>query len=129
VKTKLQKRQEQYQEVEKLIQATDPKILLACADKCDGHSIFKHTMFVELGLDEKIVMYVAKKHNSMPGDPKGTIFSSQDGQALLHCFGVYALQLLTLIAGAFDDVQWEGALGRGTEAERIKEALHKKFSD
>jgi hypothetical protein len=85
-------------------------------------------MFLDQGLDERIVKHIARTHTSAAsGDPKHDITSTQDGRPIEQCYGVYGLQFLGLIAGAFD-LEWEGALGRGTEARRIQEAIHKHFS-
>jgi len=123
------KKQNQYREVEQLILDTDPMILLECCNRCDGHTIFKHQMFLELGLDERITKFIAQTHTSAAnGDPKHDITSTQDGRPIEQCYGVYGLQFLRLIANAFD-LEWEGALGRGTEARRMQEAIQKHFSD
>jgi hypothetical protein len=67
-----------------------------------------------------VVKHLARVHRS-DGTPKGAIFVR--GQPVKRLEGVYGLELLRFLADALD-VQYTHAFGRGTEAARIRQALH-----
>ena len=101
------------------------KVVLACIDICDGHTIFPPDEFIKLGAPKELIDRVCKVHESNLDNPKGTIFNDAGGVIPL-LKGVYGLQLLRIIANDLN-VHYDSAFGRGTEARRIKEAIHKEL--
>lgn len=102
-----------------LVKQCGPEAILRAASLCDGHTIFVPKAFVDAGLPTEVVEHLTTSHAS-DGSPKGTIFVS--GRAVQELRGVYGLDLLRFLALALG-VDYPRALGRGTEAANIRDAL------
>ena len=48
----------------------DPKIVLAAADICDGHTIFNPEAFVEVGVPQSLIDRCTSTYKSDFSDPK-----------------------------------------------------------
>lgn len=117
-------RRKKYAHVVQLICETSPDVILKAAALCDGHSILKPEAFTDAGLHNDVVEYLTATYKS-DGTPKGTIYVA--GKVVEELQGVYGLEVLKFIAGALG-VEYEGKFGRGSQAEAIKQALHRHFS-
>ena len=113
-----------YQRAIDLLKQCTPETILAAADRCDGHTIFKPEAFLDAGMPHEVVELQTRRHGS-DGSPKGTIFV--DGQPVDALTGVYGLDLLRFLASALG-VEYRSAFGRGTEARHIQAALHLHFA-
>lgn len=116
-------RQKQYQKLIDQVRSLPAEIVLAAADRCDGHTIFKPRAFLDAGLPREIVDHLTCTHGS-DGSPKGTIYVH--GQAVERLSGIYGLELLRFLASALG-VEYAPKLGRGSEAREIQAALHRHF--
>jgi hypothetical protein len=101
----------------------DPKIVLAAADICDGHTIFNPEAFLEIGVPQELVARCTDIYESNFGDPKHTI-SGPDGKPVPAMEGVYGLDALASMVRDFE-LTYEPKLGRGFQARVYQEALHK----
>lgn len=110
--------------LKKILQKTDPKVILACADICDGHTIFKPEAFTEEGLDESVVDYFCRNH--VGGSHYKEQIEDNDGNPVSHTTGVYGLTMLDAFARLLE-VEYEPKLGRGSQARSIQKALHEKL--
>lgn len=97
--------------------------MLAAADICDGHTIFKPEAFLEVGVPQELVARCTNAYESDFSDPKYTI-SGPDGKPVNQMHGVYGLDMLSSMIRDFD-IQTETKFGRGSQAQVWKEALHK----
>lgn len=113
-----------YQQLVEQVRALPRETILAAANRCDGHTIFKPQAFLDAGLLQAIVDYVTQTYRS-DGSPKGTIFV--DGRAVEELAGIYGLDLLRFLAAALG-VEYAGAIGRGFQARHIQEALKRHFA-
>jgi hypothetical protein len=112
-----------YEQAAACIRALPPEVILRAAALCDGHGILKPSALIETGLSEQVVTHMTRVYHS-DGSPKGTIFVR--GRPVKQLEGVCGLHLLRFLAEALD-VQYTRAFGRGTEAARIRQALHEHF--
>jgi hypothetical protein len=104
----------------------DPKIVLAAADICDGHTIFKPEAFLEVGVPQALVDRCTDIYESNFDDPKHTI-SGPDGKPVNQMKGVYGLDALESMVRDFalpHDVKF----GRGFQARIYQEVLHKHLA-
>jgi len=106
-----------------VVRALPRETVLATANRCDGHTIFKPQAFLDAGLPSEIVDHFTRRHNS-DGLPKTTIYVA--GQPVEELTGVYGLHLLRFLANALG-VEYASALGRGTEARHIQAVLQRHF--
>lgn len=83
----------------------------------NGWEIWHPEMFTEMGFSEKSLPI--REHRS-DGSPKGTI--TNGGEILKSVKGVYNLDFLYRL-GAFLDADYEGKLGRGSQARAITAAV------
>ena len=113
-----------YVKLIELVKALPPEVILAAANICDGHTIFKPEAFIKAGLPDGVVDHLTREYRSDTSDPKSTLFV--DGQVVKSLTGVYGLQMLRFLASALD-VEYRAALGRGFEAQNILAALHGRF--
>ena len=100
-----------------------PKQILACVDLCDGWTIFKPEKFIERGLPEAGVHNFVSTQKS-DGSAKGSITDLETGKLVDEMSGIYGLDFLSMVARALD-VEYEGKIGRGFQAQTIKRAMHK----
>lgn len=101
----------------------DPKIVLAAADICDGHTIFDPQAFLDAGVPQELVDRCTSIYESDFSNPKYTI-SGPDGKPVNQMRGVYGLDALASMVRDFN-LQCAAKLGRGFQAQVWKEALHK----
>ena len=101
----------------------DPKIVLAAADICDGHTIFEPQAFLDVGVPQELVDRCTTTHESDFSNPKYTI-SGPDGKPVEQLRGIYGLDALASMVRDFD-LKYEPKLGRGFQAEVWKDALRK----
>ena len=101
----------------------DPKIVLAAADICDGHTIFDPQAFVEVGVPQELVDRCTSIYESDFSDPKYTI-SGPDGKPVNQMKGIYGLDALGSMVRDFD-LEYPLKMGRGFQARVYQEALHK----
>ena len=113
-------------DVTALVRGLDPAVILRAAALCDGHGILAPEAFTAVGLPQAVVAQLTVAHRSDPAHPKATIF--RDGQAVASVTGVCGLQMLTFLAGCLG-VEYRHCLGRGFQAEAIRDALHRRFED
>ena len=106
-----------------LVRQCDPKVILAAAGHCDGHSIMSPQAFLDAGLPADVVAHLTRTYKS-DGSPKGTLFVA--GQPVKQLEGVYGLDMLRFLGVALD-VEYRQALGRGFEAANIRTALIEHF--
>lgn len=104
----------------------DTAILRSCVNLCDGHTIFAPAAFTDLGFPQDLIDRFTTVHTSDTSNPKATIFTPTGVADSLK--GVYGLSFLYGVAGALG-VQYEGKLGRGSQAHAIQFALGKYFSE
>ena len=103
------------------IRATPKEVLTKCLEGVDGWTIFTTDKFLKAGLDPEIVAAFTERH--MSGDtPKETIF--KEGEAVGSMIGVYGLDVLRAIAGAFGISSYK--MGRGSHARHLLEQLLEK---
>lgn len=98
-------------------------VVLAAADICDGHTIFKPEAFLEVGVPQELVDRCTNVYESDPGDYKQCIFGP-DGKMVNQMHGVYGLGVLDSMIRDFK-IDAEPKLGRGFQAEVWKDALRK----
>lgn len=98
-------------------------VVLAAADICDGHTIFKPEAFLEVGVPQELVDRCSHVYESNLGNYKETIFGP-DGKPVNQMSGVYGLDALASMIRDFG-LETEQKLGRGFQARVWQEALHK----
>jgi len=103
------------------VRELDGAVILKAAALCDGHGIVDPAAFHAVGLPDPIVRQLTVKHESDLRDPKATIY--RDGQPVGSVEGVYGLDMLRFLAGSLG-VTYRSCLGRGFQAQAIREALH-----
>ena len=95
----------------------------------DGHTIWKPSFvpFSDLGLDASDKKRLVQTYKSDTSDPKSTIF--RDGKIVKDCEGVYALSLISAIAGKLG-VGDTGSflMGRGSRARALCAAILAKLN-
>lgn len=101
------------------IRKTDPSVIRACIEICDGWEVWKAETFVEKGLDKRIVEVVTEDHQS-DGSYKGSMW--KNGEMVPTARGVYGPRLLWTIVEAYG-LKVRGALGRGTQAAILRDAI------
>lgn len=101
-------------------------VVLAAADICDGHTIFKPEAFLEVGVPQELVDRCTEIHESNFENPKYTI-SGPDGKPVNHMKGVYGLDALASMIRDLD-LTAPDKLGRGSQAQAWKEAIHAHFN-
>lgn len=101
-------------------------VVLAAADICDGHTIFKPEAFLEVGVPQELVDRYTQTFESDFSDHKSTIFDPL-GKAVNKMRGVYGLNMLSGIIRDFN-LDARRMLGRGFQAQVWKEALHKHLT-
>jgi len=101
-------------------------VVLAAADVCDGHTIFKPEAFLEVGVPQELVDRCTTVHESDFSDPKYTI-SGPDGKPVNQMAGVYGLDALESMIRDFGIVS-PTKLGRGSQARVWQEELHKHLA-
>lgn len=101
-------------------------VVLAAADICDGHTIFKPEAFLEVGVPQELVDRCTSIHESDFSDPKYTI-SGPDGKPVNQMAGIYGLDALSSMIRDFG-LETEQKLGRGFQARVWQEALHNHLS-
>ena len=101
----------------------DPKIVLAAADICDGHTIFNPEAFVEVGVPQSLIDRCTSTYKSDFSDPKYTI-SGADGNPVEEMSGIYGLDMLESMVRDFG-LRCAVKFGRGFQARIYQEALHK----
>jgi hypothetical protein len=107
-----------------LLRTLPGPVILQATDLCTGHNILKPAAMTEAGIPESVVTCLIRTYRS--GEtPKESLFV--DGQRVETLQGIWGLDALRFFAGALD-VEYEQALGRGTEAARIRTALHRRFA-
>ena len=117
-------KQKDYQKLIEQVRALPAETILAAADQCDGHTIFKPQAFIDVGLPQSVVDHCTTTHSS-DGSPKGTIFV--EGHPVKELSGVYGLDLLRFLANALG-VDYAAAIGRGFEAWNIQTALRQRLA-
>lgn len=105
----------------------DPKIVLAAADICDGHTIFKPEAFAEVGVPQDLIDRCSSTYRSDFSDPK-YIISGPDGNPVVEMQGIYGLDMLESMVRDFG-LRCEAKLGRGFQARVYQEALHKHLDN
>jgi hypothetical protein len=88
-------------------------VILQAAGLCTGHNILKPEAIIVAGIPESVVTCVTR-----------TFSSGESPKESLE--GIWGLAAIRFFAGAFD-VAYAEAFGRGTEAARIRAALHLHF--
>lgn len=100
------------------------ELILKAANSVDGHTIWKPSKFVDMGIPAALVATVTYAHKSdMSNGPKGMIFDP-DGNVFASCAGVYGLDLLRAICADFK-VEYRQCMGRGFQAQAMQAALAK----
>ncbi len=113
-----------YKKLIEQVRSLPGETILAAANRCDGHTIFKPEAFLDAGLPKDVVEHLTRTHGS-DGSPKGTIFVK--GEPVKELAGVYGLDMLRFLADALG-VKYTPAMGRGFEAQNICAAL-KQYVD
>lgn len=103
------------------IRKTEPSVIKACIEICDGWTVWKLEAFTEKGLDKRIVDVVTEDHES-DGSYKGSMWDTKTGEYVPEARGVYGPSLLWLFKEAFK-LKVRGALGRGTQAAILRDAI------
>jgi hypothetical protein len=116
-------KRKEYQKLIEQVRTLPAETILTAAYRCDGHTIFKPEAFLDAGLPDNIVNHFTRSHGS-DGSPKGTIFVN--GDPVKELTGVYGLDLLRFLADALN-VEYQEAMGRGTQARHIQAALKQHF--
>ncbi len=98
-------------------------VVLAAADVCDGHTIFKPEAFLEVGVPQELVDRCTSVYESDFSDPKYTI-SGPDGKPVNQMAGIYGLDALESMIRDFGIVS-QTKFGRGSQARVWQEELHK----
>lgn len=107
-------------------QITVPTVLKV-ADAMDGHTIFEPEYLLELGLPAHVVEAYTVVFKSDLSHAKATIFDNKTGKPVKEQKGIYGLNLLTGLANSLQ-VKYPGCLGRGTQAAKIRKALHEALA-
>lgn len=102
-------------------------VVLAAADICDGHTIFKPEAFLEVGVPQELVDRCTSVYESDFSNPKYTI-SGPDGNPVKEMSGIYGLDALSSMIRDFD-LPAATKFGRGSQAQVWKEALHKHLAE
>lgn len=102
------------------------EVVLAAADICDGHTIFKPEAFLDAGVPQELVDRCTNVHESDFSNPKYTI-SGPDGKPVNQMAGIYGLDALATMIRDFD-LDAPQRSGRGFQAQVWKEALHKHLA-
>jgi hypothetical protein len=105
----------------------NPKIVLAAADLCDGHTIFEPKTFLDVGVPQELVDRCTDVHESDFSNPKYTI-SGPDGKPVNQMHGIYGLDALASMVRDFN-LDYEPKLGRGFQARTYQEALHRHLDE
>ena len=100
-----------------------PEVLRAAADICDGHTIFNPQAFADVGVPQELIDRCTTTHESDFSNPKYTI-SDPDGKPVAEMRGVYGLDALSSMVRDLD-LDYVPKLGRGSQAQVWKEAIHK----
>ncbi len=101
-------------------------VVLAAADICDGHTIFKPEAFLEVGVPQELVDRCSRVYESNPADYKETIFGP-DGKPVNQMAGIYGLDALASMIRDFN-ITAADKMGRGFQAQVWKDALHAYLS-
>ena len=96
-------------------------VITRITDMCDGHTILPVAALVDAGMPAHLAERLARTWRS-DGSPKGTIHVRDRPVEQMH--GIYGLALLQRLAAALG-VSYVPALGRGSEAQRIHQAIHR----
>lgn len=96
-------------------------VVLAAADICDGHTIFKPEAFLEVGVPQELVDRCTNIYESDFSNPKYTI-SGPDGKPVNQMRGVYGLDALSSMIRDFG-LPAEVKFGRGSQAYVWRDAL------
>lgn len=102
-------------------------VVLAAADICDGHTIFKPDAFLEVGVPQELVDRCTSVYESDFSDPKYTI-SGPDGKPVNQMAGIYGLAALESMIRDFG-LQAPVKFGRGSQAQVWREELHKHLEN
>jgi len=103
-----------------------PKVILAVADICDGHTIMKPKAFLELGLHKDMVKAHTHVIKSDFSDHKSTIFGP-DGKPVESMEGVYGLDVLADIVRQLK-LNYHDFLGRGFQAREWQRVIEERFN-
>jgi hypothetical protein len=103
-----------------------PKVILAVADICDGHTIMKPKAFLELGLHKDMVKAHTHVIKSDFSDHKSTIFGP-DGKPVESMEGVYGLDVLADIVRQLK-LNYHDFLGRGFQAREWQRVIAERFN-
>jgi hypothetical protein len=106
-----------------LLRTLPGPVILQAAGLCTGHNILKPEAIIVAGIPESVVTCLTRTFSSGES-PKESLFV--DGRRIEPLEGIWGLDALRFFAGAFD-VAYAEAFGRGTEAARIRAALHLHF--
>ena len=95
----------------------------------DGHSIFKQSMFLEMGFTKDFVDKYTYEMESGEGY-KETIFD-HNGKRINKCVGVYSLDFLYGVANDMgaDTTVARNKMGRGFQAGELIIAINKKLEE
>jgi hypothetical protein len=104
-----------------------PKVILAVADICDGHTIMKPKAFLDLGLHKDMVKAHTNVIKSDFSDHKSTIFGP-DGKPVKSMEGVYGLDVLSDIVRQLK-LEYRDFFGRGSQAREWQRAILAHFAD
>lgn len=104
----------------------DPKVVLAVADLCDGHTIFPPMAFTEIGAPPAIVAQHLHHYQSDTADPKSVIHGPSGGE-VEGMVGVYGLRVLQTICNDCG-IKYESKLGRGFQAKVCSDAIKRHFA-
>jgi len=103
-----------------------PKVILAVADICDGHTIMKPKAFLDLGLHKDMVKAHTHVIKSDFSDYKATIFDP-NGKPVESMEGVYGLDVLSDIVHQLK-LNYHDFLGRGTQAREWQRVIVERFN-
>lgn len=104
----------------------DPKVVLAVANLCDGHTIFAARVFTEIGAPPAIIAQHLHHYASDKSNPSSVIYGP-DGNALDGMIGVYGLRVLQTICNDCG-IKYEAKLGRGFQAAICSDAIKRHFA-
>ncbi|MSR68155.1 hypothetical protein EXS65_05070 [Candidatus Peribacteria bacterium] len=111
--------------LEQLMRETQPDILFAAAQICDGHTIWNPEVFVRAGLPEELVNHLNRVHMASASDKKWGI-EGPSGHQVEACKGVYGLEFLELACEAYG-IPAAPKYGRGASVRWYIEELRKKL--
>lgn len=104
-----------------------PKVILAVADICDGHTIMKPVAFLELGLHKDMVKAHTHVIKSDFSDHKSTIFDNKTGKPVASMEGVYGLDVLADIVYQLK-LNYHEFFGRGSQAREWQRVIEERFN-